>query len=113
MLFSPNYIRTLYHIAGKFREVKISHFHDLAQFAEVYSRNPYSQKYTIHIIVPLFKCLGSIMALLKYISVKSKSLPDPNRPLSSTVKPQSIESANQKVSALLVSECSSKHGSSG
>ena len=34
----------------------------------------------------------------------TKSLPDLNGPLSSTVKPQAVESANQKVSALLASE---------
>ena len=57
----------------------------------------------LHCIVPLLKCLGSIMALLKYFSVKSKSLPDLNGLLSSTVKSQTIESANRKVSALLTS----------
>ena len=51
------------------------------------------------------------MSLLNYFSRKRKSLPDPNGPLSSTVKPQAIESANKKVSALLDSS-SSKEDSS-
>ena len=42
------------------------------------------------------------MALLKYFA-KSKSLPDPNGPLSSKLKPETIDSANRKVSALLAS----------
>ena len=42
------------------------------------------------------------MALLKYFA-KSKSLPDPNGPLSSTLKPETIDNANRKVSALLTS----------
>ncbi len=46
------------------------------------------------------------MALLKYFA-KSKSLLDPNGPLSSKVKPERIESANRKVSALLSSTGSS------
>ena len=49
--------------------LKFRVFHDFAQFAKVHSQNPYSQKYIIHNIVPLFKCLGSIMALLKYFLV--------------------------------------------
>ena len=53
------------------------------------------------------------MALLKYFSIQSKSLPDPNSPLSSTVKPQAIESANKKVSAFLASDSSAKDDSSG
>ena len=56
-------------------------------------------------------CSGSIIALLKYFLVKSTSLPDPNGPLSSTVKSQTIKSANRKVSALFASEYSSKHDS--
>ena len=47
------------------------------------------------------------MALLKYFSV-TNSLPDPNGPLLHTVKPQAIESANKKVSALLASDSSAK-----
>ena len=46
------------------------------------------------------------MALLKYFA-KSKSLPDPNGPLSSKLKPETIDSANRKVSALLASTGSS------
>ena len=46
------------------------------------------------------------MALLKYFT-KSKSLPDPNGPLSSKLKPETIDSANRKVSALLASTGSS------
>ena len=42
------------------------------------------------------------MALLKYFA-KSKSLPDPNGLLSSKLKPETIDSANRKVSALLAS----------
>ena len=42
------------------------------------------------------------MALLKYFA-KSKSLPDPNGPFSSKLKPETIDSANRKVSALLAS----------
>ena len=42
------------------------------------------------------------MALLKYFA-KSKSLPDPNGPLLSKLKPETIDSANRKVSALLAS----------
>ena len=53
------------------------------------------------------------MALLKYLPVQSKSLPDPNGPLSSTVKPQAIESANKKVSALLASDSCPKDDGSG
>ena len=52
------------------------------------------------------------MSLLNYFSRKRKSLPDPNGPLSSTVKPQAIVSANKKVSALLDSS-SSKEDSFG
>ena len=48
------------------------------------------------------------MALLKYDSIYTKSLPDPNGPLLSTVKPKAIESANRKVSALLASDSSAK-----
>ena len=46
------------------------------------------------------------MALLKYFA-KSKFLPDPNSPWSSKLKPEKIESANRKVSALLSSTGSS------
>ena len=42
------------------------------------------------------------MVLLKYFA-KSKSLPDPNGPLSSKLKPETIDSANRKVSTLLAS----------
>ena len=48
------------------------------------------------------------MALLKYFSVYTKSFPDPNGPLSRTVKPKAIESANRKVSALLAFDSSAK-----
>ena len=51
------------------------------------------------------------MVLLKYFLVKSKSLPDPNGPLSSTLEPQAKENANQMISALFASKCSSKHAS--
>ena len=53
------------------------------------------------------------MALLKYFSVESKSLPDPNGPMSSTVKPQGIESVNKRVSAFLASDSSMKDDGSG
>ena len=53
------------------------------------------------------------MALLKYFSIQSKSLFDPNDLLSSTVKPQAIESANKKVSTLLASDSSTKDDGSG
>ena len=43
---------------------------------------------------------------MKYFA-KSKSLPDPNGPLSSKLKPETIDSANRKVSALLASTGSS------
>ena len=46
------------------------------------------------------------MALLKCFT-KSKSLPDPNGPLSSKLKPEMIDSANRKVSAPLASTGSS------
>ena len=46
------------------------------------------------------------MALLKYFA-KSKSLPHPNGPLSSKLKPETIDSAKRKVSALLASTGSS------
>ena len=46
------------------------------------------------------------MALLKYFA-KSKSLPNPNGPFSSKVKPETIKCANRKVSALLASTGSS------
>ena len=46
------------------------------------------------------------MALLKYFA-KSKSLPDTNGPLPSKLKPETINSANRKVSALLASTASS------
>ena len=46
------------------------------------------------------------MALLKYFA-KSKSLPDPNGPLSSKLKPETIDSANRKVSTLRASTGSS------
>ena len=42
------------------------------------------------------------MVLLKYFA-KSKSLPEPNSPLSSKLKPETIDSANRKVSVLLAS----------
>ena len=48
------------------------------------------------------------MALLKYFYAQSKSLPDPKGPLPIAVKPQAIESANKKVSALLASDYSAK-----
>ena len=38
--------------------------------------------------------MHSNMALLKYFA-KSESLPDPNGPLSSTLKPETIESVNR------------------
>ena len=47
------------------------------------------------------------MALLKYFSPRSASLPDPNGPLSAKVKPEAIEKANKKVSTILAS-CSSE-----
>ena len=53
------------------------------------------------------------MALLKYFLVQSKSLPDPNGPLSSIVKPHAIESVNKKVSALLASDSRAKDDGSG
>ena len=46
------------------------------------------------------------MALLKYFA-KSKSLPSPNVSLSSKLKPETIKSANRKVSGLLASTSSS------
>ena len=46
------------------------------------------------------------MALLKSFA-KSESLPDPNGPLSSKLKPETIDSANRKVSAQLDSTGSS------
>ena len=46
------------------------------------------------------------MVRLKYFA-KSKSLPDPNGPLSSKLKSETIKSANRKVSAVLVSTGSS------
>ena len=43
--------------------------------------------------------------MLKYVLVQLRSLPDPKQcPLSSTVRPQAINSANKKVSAILVSD---------
>lgn len=52
------------------------------------------------------------MALFKNFSAQSKSLPDPNDPLSRTVKPQAIESSSKKVS-VLTSYSSAKDDSSG
>ena len=54
------------------------------------------------------------MVLLKYFA-KSKSFPDPNGPLSSKLKLETIDSAKRKVSALLASTSSSsaKDGGSG
>ena len=49
----------------------------------------------------LSEFLDTIMALLKCFPV-TKSLPDPNGPLFSTVKPKAIESAKSKVSEILV-----------
>ena len=49
-----------------------------------------------------YQYAASNMALLRYFA-KSKSLPDPNGPLSSKLKPETIDSANRKVSALLAS----------
>ena len=48
------------------------------------------------------------MALLRYFSTMSKSLPGPKSTLSSTVKPQAIESADRKLSALFASDSSAK-----
>ena len=84
--------------SGKLHKVLISLFHNLGKFAKISIHNC-----TVY-------C--SIMALLNYFSVKSKSLPDANGPLLSTMKPQAIESANRKVSALLASDSSTKDHSS-
>ena len=54
----------------------------------------------------LCSLFSSNIALLKYCA-KSKSLSNPNCPLSSKLKPEMIESANRKVSALLASTGSS------
>ena len=58
----------------------------------------------------MFGCSHGVVEVL---SAKSKSLPDPNGPLSSAVKPQAIESANRKVSALLATDSSTKDDGSG
>ena len=58
--------------------------------------------------VPLFGCGNGVVEVLF-----GKSLPDPNSVLSSTVKPQAIESTNRKVSALLASNSSTKDNGSG
>ena len=91
-----------YRIAGKFHEVLI-----LRKFIceNVFLR--------IILTPTLSHCLDAVMALLKYFSAKSKSLPDPNGPLSSAVKPPAIVSANRKASALLASDSSTKDNGSG
>ena len=100
-----------YRIAEKFCEVYIARFSQFGGihetlFAKIFTYRKFQY-------CPLIQCSGVIMALLKYFSVQSKSLPDPNGPLSSKVQPQAIESANKKVSALLAFDSSPKDDGSG
>ena len=74
----------------------------------------YLVKINSRIYIPLYTFIVSLLlldcvhylAVLKYFA-KSKSLPNPNGPLSSKVKPETIASANRKVSTLLTSTSSS------
>ena len=83
--------------------LKFRVFRDLALFVKVYSQNSYLRKYNIHTCSIIFalhcstvKVFGFNHGNAKVLLVKSKSLPDPNGPLSSAVKPQAIKSAEPK-----------------
>ena len=88
----------------------------LLQFGQIHesllAKISIRENYTTYCNVPLFQCLDAIMTLLKYFLVQSKSLPDPNGLLSSTVKPQAIEVPTESY-LLLASDSSIKDDGSG